>query len=178
MKLLSSTIVSFQVISAQRYGCSAYNADPIVWALSCGAVDYGNVIATNAASASSDGLRVTSFSPLIPNGISVLSENDISGILDDSGNLPVLTAVSLEGSLSTSGSAGTTYSCGSGQVGITSDSLAAAGLSFTGYDVSYSLASAGAASAATAANSCDARAFAPGTYATPLDFGAADRGCY
>ncbi|XP_026332419.1 chorion class B protein M2410-like, partial [Hyposmocoma kahamanoa] len=124
----------------------------------CDVAYYDQIIASNMASASGGGLGVATSSLYAPNGLSVLSENDISGMLDASGHLPVLAAVALEGTLPTSGLAGTTYSCGSDLVGIDSVSLAAAGIDAVDYRGGYN--SAFAANAAAAANAVAAAAAA------------------
>lgn len=127
---------------------------PAIWDPSFGATNNGKIFTSKLSPASGGGFSVTTLSTLKPSGITVHSENEITGILDASGNLPVLAAVTLDGSLPTSGSAGSRYSCGNVQVGISSDSLAAAGLSAT-------IANAALATARAAATN----AFFPGTFA-------------
>ncbi|RVE55264.1 hypothetical protein evm_000162 [Chilo suppressalis] len=67
---------------------------------------------------SSGPLVVTSISPIGPSGIAVASENVIEGVLNVSGQLPYLSAVSFEGVLPTAGSGVATCGCGSGSIGI------------------------------------------------------------
>ncbi|XP_026316341.1 chorion class B protein PC10-like [Hyposmocoma kahamanoa] len=170
--VLCASALFVQTISAECLRAPAWDAwkpapAPIAWTPSCGAAYYDNIIGSNLASASGGGLGVISSSLYAPNGLSVLSENDISGMLDASGNLPVLAAVALEGSLPTSGSAGTTYSCGNELVGIDSESLAVAGIDATGYRTNYGSAFAANAAAAAAANAAAAGAFGHHAYASP-----------
>ncbi|KAJ2938311.1 hypothetical protein O0L34_g13229 [Tuta absoluta] len=87
---------------------------------------------TNLPVASSSGgpFSVTINSAYAPTGLSVVSENTIEGVLDVIGSLPVFAAVALDGNVLSTGAAGTSYSCGNGNVGISSESLAAAGLGY------------------------------------------------
>ncbi|XP_026316358.1 chorion class B protein PC10-like [Hyposmocoma kahamanoa] len=169
MIVLCASALFVQTISAECSRAPAWDAwkpapAPIAWAPSCSAGDYSNIIGSNLASASGGGFGVISSSLYAPSGLTVLSENDISGMLDASGSLPVLAAVALEGSLPTSGSAGATYSCGNELVGIDSDSIAAAGIDAAGYSAGYG-------------SAFGPKAFGPRAYPAP-SFKAAPCGCY
>lgn len=85
---------------------------------------YSNFNPVNVASLSNGGgLVVTSTSPIAPTGLSVLAENlTIEGILNVGGELPLLGIVAVEGNVPAGGQAETTYSCGTGNVGIINDS--------------------------------------------------------
>ncbi|XP_059062447.1 chorion protein ERB.1-like [Achroia grisella] len=75
------------------------------------------------ASLSTGGLLpVTSYSPIVPSGISVLSENVIEGPVAVIGQLPFLSTVSFEGSLASEGASSAGCGCGSnGNIGIISE---------------------------------------------------------
>ncbi|CAG4957720.1 unnamed protein product [Parnassius apollo] len=75
--------------------------------------------------ASGGGFPVASASPIPPVGVSVLSENEIGGILTAVGELPFLGTVGLEGVLPTAGAGAVSYGCGNGAVGIVSEDIAA-----------------------------------------------------
>ncbi|XP_053604056.1 autotransporter adhesin BpaC-like [Plodia interpunctella] len=86
----------------------------------------------NVASVSGGGvLPVTSYSPIAPAGLTVLSDNVIEGTLFVSGDLPFLSAVAFEGGLATAGSGAASCGCGDGSVGIVSEN-AGAGLGLAG----------------------------------------------
>ncbi|XP_022817248.1 chorion class B protein M2410-like [Spodoptera litura] len=70
------------------------------------------------------GFAVSSFSPITPTGITVISENAIEGALAVNGELPFLGAVAVEGALPSAGAGGINYGCGSGAVGIVSEGVA------------------------------------------------------
>ncbi|XP_053621348.1 chorion class CB protein PC404-like [Plodia interpunctella] len=79
----------------------------------------------NLASVSGGGvLPVTSYSPIAPGGLSVLSDNAIEGNLVVTGELPFLSAVAFEGALNTGGAGAASCGCGSGDIGITSENYA------------------------------------------------------
>ncbi|CAG5009960.1 unnamed protein product [Parnassius apollo] len=86
--------------------------------------------------ASGGGFPVASASPIPPVGVSVLSENEIGGILSAFGELPFLGTVGLEGVLPTAGAGAVSYSCGNGAVGIISEDISASTL---GYPVNAGL---------------------------------------
>ncbi|XP_049882460.1 chorion class B protein L11-like [Pectinophora gossypiella] len=125
--------------AVSQCGCGGYSAPSIGLASSglgyggCGAglnnAGLGNIISASAASANGGGLPVTTSSSIAPSTISVVSNNNIEGALAVNGQLPVLAAVALDAQLPTCGSAGTSYSCGDNNVGISSQSLSAAGIS-------------------------------------------------
>ncbi|CAG9784771.1 unnamed protein product [Diatraea saccharalis] len=66
---------------------------------------------------------VNSYSPISPNGITIVSENSIDGYLNVAGKLPYLSVVSFEGALPSTGSGIATCGCGSGGIGIINDGL-------------------------------------------------------
>ncbi|CAG4957775.1 unnamed protein product [Parnassius apollo] len=80
--------------------------------------------------ASGGGFPVASASPIPPVGVSVLSENEIGGILTAVGELPFLGTVGLEGVLPTAGAGAVSYGCGNGAVGIISEDITASGWSY------------------------------------------------
>ncbi|CAG5010003.1 unnamed protein product [Parnassius apollo] len=86
--------------------------------------------------ASGGGFPVASASPIPPVGVSVLSENEITGILSAFGELPFLGTVGLEGVLPTAGAGAVSYGCGNGAVGIISEDISASTL---GYPVNAGL---------------------------------------
>ncbi|XP_068622199.1 chorion class B protein PC10-like [Battus philenor] len=73
---------------------------------------------------SGGGFAVSSASPIPPVGLSVLSENEIGGILAVGGELPFLGTVGLEGALPTAGAGAVSYGCGDGAVGMISEDVA------------------------------------------------------
>ncbi|XP_068622221.1 chorion class B protein Ld10-like [Battus philenor] len=73
---------------------------------------------------SGGGFAVSSASPIPPVGLSVLSENEIGGILAVGGELPFLGTVGLEGALPTAGAGAVSYGCGDGAVGMISEDIA------------------------------------------------------
>ncbi|XP_013200150.2 chorion class B protein M2410-like [Amyelois transitella] len=99
--------------------------------LALGAVNSGAVLNTvanpnyiNVASISGGGvLPVTSYSPIAPSGLTVLSDNVIEGALLVSGELPFLSAVAFEGGLATAGSGAASCGCGDGSIGIVSENV-------------------------------------------------------
>ncbi|XP_014363872.2 chorion class B protein PC10 [Papilio machaon] len=74
---------------------------------------------------SGGGFPTSSASPIPPVGLSVLSENEIGGILAVGGELPFLGTVGLEGALPTAGAGAVSYGCGNGAVGMVSEDIAA-----------------------------------------------------
>ncbi|KAM3955227.1 uncharacterized protein ACR2FA_010889 [Aphomia sociella] len=83
-----------------------------------------NVNYLNLASLSSGGvLPINSFSPIVPAGLTVVSENAIEGPLAIVGQLPFLSAVAFEGALASEGAGAAGCGCGtSGNIGIVSES--------------------------------------------------------
>ncbi|XP_031770366.2 chorion protein ERB.1-like [Galleria mellonella] len=66
---------------------------------------------------------VTSFSSIVPNGITIVSENTIEGPIAVFGQLPFLSAVAFEGTLPSEGASTAACGCGSaGNIGIISES--------------------------------------------------------
>ncbi|CAK1578162.1 unnamed protein product [Parnassius mnemosyne] len=82
--------------------------------------------------ASGGGFPVASASPIPPVGVSVLSENEIAGILAVGGELPFLGTVGLEGVLPTAGAGVVSYGCGNGAVGIISEDIASPAWGYPG----------------------------------------------
>ncbi|KAJ8704487.1 hypothetical protein PYW07_011675 [Mythimna separata] len=123
-------------IVAEEYVLSAGNALP------CGNARVGlasyPAVANSFAPSSGGGFLVQSISPIAPTGITVFSENAIEGALAVNGELPFLSAVTVEGALPSSGAGGINYGCGNGAVGIVSEGISPAapasypsGLGFT-----------------------------------------------
>lgn len=84
--------------------------------------DNGLNLATLAANGC--GFSVQSRSPIIPNGVSVLSENmAIEGPLAVNGQMPFLGTIGVEGALPVSGAGVVSYGCGNGNVGITNEAI-------------------------------------------------------
>lgn len=75
------------------------------------------------APTSGGGFLTTSFSPISPTGIHVVSENAIEGGLFVIGELPFLSAIAFEGALPTAGAGGINYGCGDGATGIVSEGI-------------------------------------------------------
>uniref|UniRef100_A0A2A4JZQ6 Uncharacterized protein n=1 Tax=Heliothis virescens TaxID=7102 RepID=A0A2A4JZQ6_HELVI len=84
--------------------------------------------ANTIAPTTGGGFAVTSYSPIAPSGITVISDNAIEGALAVNGMMPFLGAIALEGALPTAGAGGINYGCGSGAVAIVSEGVANAGL--------------------------------------------------
>ncbi|CAH1642910.1 unnamed protein product [Spodoptera littoralis] len=85
---------------------------------------YTNPGLPNAIPSSGGSFAVSSFSPIAPTGITVISENAIEGALAVNGELPFLGAVAVEGALPSAGAGGINYGCGNGVVGIVSEGVA------------------------------------------------------
>lgn len=122
-----------QTISAYCGAGLAYDA-PLIAAAPCGAAapfaGYGAAAGCGYGLAaiptsSGGGFPVSSASPIPPVGVSVLSENEIGGILAVGGELPFLGTVGLEGALPTAGAGAVSYGCGNGAVGMISEDIAA-----------------------------------------------------
>ncbi|CAH2056299.1 unnamed protein product, partial [Iphiclides podalirius] len=121
-----------QSISAYCGAGLAYEA-PLIAAGPCGAAapwaGYGAAGCGYGLAAiptsSGGGFPVSSASPISPVGVSVLSENEIGGILAVGGELPFLGTVGLEGVLPTAGAGAVSYGCGNGAVGMVSEDIAA-----------------------------------------------------
>ncbi|XP_072937460.1 chorion class B protein Ld34-like [Epargyreus clarus] len=79
------------------------------------------------AASNGPGLAISSASPLIPAGVSVLSENAYEGTLAVGGALPFLGTVAIEGALPTAGAGAVAYGCGNGAVAITAEDAGAYG---------------------------------------------------
>ncbi|KAM3956123.1 uncharacterized protein ACR2FA_009912 [Aphomia sociella] len=92
--------------------------------ISGAALPAANVNYINLASVSGGGvLPINSFSPIVPAGLTVVSENAIEGPLAIVGQLPFLSAVAFEGALASEGAGAAGCGCGtSGNIGIVSES--------------------------------------------------------
>ncbi|XP_072937457.1 chorion class B protein PC10-like [Epargyreus clarus] len=84
------------------------------------------------AASNGPGLAVSSASPLIPAGVSVVSENAYEGALAVGGAVPFLGTVALEGALPTAGAGAIAYGCGNGAVAITAEDAGAYGYGLAG----------------------------------------------
>ncbi|XP_045538584.1 chorion class B protein PC10-like [Papilio machaon] len=119
-----------QTISAFCTGGLGYEA-PLMAAAPFGAgplAGYGAGCGCGLAAvptSSGGGFPTSSASPIPPVGLSVLSENEIGGILAVGGELPFLGTVGLEGALPTAGAGAVSYGCGNGAVGMVSEDIAA-----------------------------------------------------
>ncbi|XP_059062451.1 chorion class CB protein M5H4-like [Achroia grisella] len=72
-----------------------------------------------------DVLPISSFSPIAPAGITVVSQNTIEGPLAVVGQLPFLSAVAFEGALASEGAGAAGCGCGTaGNIGIIKESFA------------------------------------------------------
>lgn len=123
-QLAINRYISFQVVSLQ-----CINSAPINFNAGCGPSFHGpnfpnsglNGFSHNNIGNTYGGVfPISNNSPITPSGISIRSENNIEGALLVTGQLPILAAVAVDGKLPTSGSVGTTYGCGNGNVGIDS----------------------------------------------------------
>ncbi|PZC72313.1 hypothetical protein B5X24_HaOG211324 [Helicoverpa armigera] len=132
--VLCAQAVLIQVIYGQCIGNinNAIAAEEIALAgnrLPCGSTPAGlsgypgsyGLAANSFVPSSGGGFAVTSYSPIAPTGITVVSENAIEGALTVNGELPFLGAVAVDGALPTAGAGGINYGCGSGSVAIVSE---------------------------------------------------------
>ncbi|XP_072937418.1 chorion class B protein PC10-like [Epargyreus clarus] len=131
--ILCAQVLLIQSISAQCIGapwaagpcgapCGAWGAGPYAdWALAP---------AASLAASNGPGVAVATASPLIPAGVSVLSENAYAGELCVGGALPFLGTVAIEGALPTAGAGAVAYGCGNGAVGITAEDIGAVGFGY------------------------------------------------
>ncbi|CAH1642911.1 unnamed protein product [Spodoptera littoralis] len=134
--LLIASALIMKTISAQSIGVSCLNGNAVVAeelalgrALGAGPIVYPGSNAYGLAGngfvpSNGGGFAVSSFSPITPTGITVISENAIEGALAVNGELPFLGAVAVEGSLASAGAGGINYGCGNGAVGIVSEGVA------------------------------------------------------
>lgn len=74
------------------------------------------------------GFQVTSYSPIAPTGLSIVSENIIEVPVFVGGLLPFLSSVALGSSFSSSGLGSISYGCGDEAVGVVSEGPAATGI--------------------------------------------------
>ncbi|XP_072937445.1 chorion class B protein PC401-like [Epargyreus clarus] len=119
-----------QSISGQCIGAAPLLAAPCAAASLLGAPCAGawGVGPAGLAASNGPGLAVSSASPLIPAGVSVMSENAYEGTLAAGGVVPFLGTVALEGVLLTAGAGAIAYGCGNGAVAITAEDIGADGL--------------------------------------------------
>ncbi|XP_026316306.1 chorion class CB protein PC404-like [Hyposmocoma kahamanoa] len=132
--VLCASAIILQTVAAQC--ANSFAPRPFVGPIpniGCGSINYNSPIAAGLTSAKTNAgsFTVTSSSPIAPSGVSVVSEYVIEGPLAVTGELPLLGAIGMDGELPTGGEAGTSYACGS-NVGITSESLANAGVNAYG----------------------------------------------
>ncbi|XP_026332422.1 chorion class CB protein M5H4-like [Hyposmocoma kahamanoa] len=120
--ILCASILLVKIVSIQ-----CINSAPINFNTGCGSSFHGpnfpnsglnGFSYSNAGNTYGGAFPISNNSPISPSGISIISENNIEGALVVTGQLPILAAVAVDGKLPTSGSVGTTYSCGNGNVGI------------------------------------------------------------
>ncbi|XP_068622205.1 chorion class B protein PC10-like [Battus philenor] len=120
-----------QTISAfcNRLGAGLAYEAPLMAAAPFGAATWAGYGAgcglTAVPTSSGGGFTVSSASPIPPDGLSVLSENEIGGILAVGGEVPFLGTVGLEGALPTAGAGAVSYGCGDGAVGMISEDIPA-----------------------------------------------------
>ncbi|CAK1602944.1 unnamed protein product [Parnassius mnemosyne] len=135
--LFCAQVIFVQTISAYCLGNGLAYEVPLAAAAPCAAATapcgglgwagYGAGCGLAAIpTASGGGFPVSSASPIPPVGVSVLSENEIAGILAAGGELPFLGTVGLEGVFPTVGAGAVSYGCGDGAVGIVSEDIAPA----------------------------------------------------
>ncbi|CAG5054969.1 unnamed protein product [Parnassius apollo] len=89
------------------------------------------------AAANGGGFTVISSSPTAPYGVSVASDNEISGILSVIGQLPLLGTALFDGALPTAGTGFVRYGCGYGDVGIVNEDFTGTAL-IQGYGNGFS----------------------------------------
>ncbi|KAH9645965.1 hypothetical protein HF086_014170 [Spodoptera exigua] len=98
---------------AEELALAGNLASNLAYRAGAGFGPYVNPGLPNAISPSSGGsFAVSSFSPIAPTGITVISENAIEGALAVNGELPFLGAVAVEGALPSAGAGGINYGCG------------------------------------------------------------------
>ncbi|XP_013144770.1 PREDICTED: chorion class B protein PC10-like [Papilio polytes] len=96
----------------------------------CGCALAGADSAASAlAAADGGGFAVVSSSPTPPHGVSVVSDNEYSGIVAVAGQLPFLGTTYLEGAVPSAGVGAVAYGCGYGDVAILSEDFAGAAAS-------------------------------------------------
>ncbi|XP_050669014.1 chorion class B protein M2410-like [Leptidea sinapis] len=98
------------------------------------AYEYGAFGQMSPAASRGGPLPVASSSPISPNGVSLLSENAIEGVLGVAGRLPFLGTVALEGALPTAGAGSVAYGSGNGNVGILAEGAPEFGYGYGGYN--------------------------------------------
>ncbi|KAH9645983.1 hypothetical protein HF086_014188 [Spodoptera exigua] len=116
-----------QLLSSRRTGISRQRFSLRSWKTSRPGLSRNNAYGLSGNSfvpSNGGGFAVSSFSPIAPTGITVISENAIEGALAVNGELPFLGAVAVEGALPSAGAGGINYGCGSGAVGIVSEGVA------------------------------------------------------
>ncbi|XP_013166068.1 PREDICTED: chorion class B protein PC10-like [Papilio xuthus] len=117
-------------LSAQQYGGVAWGVQGANPGCGCGA-QLAAVDSAAAALAAADGggFAVMSSSPTPPHGVSVVSDNEYSGIVAVAGQLPFLGTTYLEGAVPSAGAGAVAYGCGYGDVAILSEDFAGAAAS-------------------------------------------------
>ncbi|XP_050359115.1 chorion class B protein M2410-like [Nymphalis io] len=130
---ICASVMVFQIISGQYIGQGVYGNNYYPNAVAA-EINYANnmaygplaseVIPEVGRSFNGGGLKVTSYSPISPTGVTVESDNlMMEGPLAVSGRLPFSGVVSLEGPLPAAGHGAVAYACGDGNVGIVSETI-------------------------------------------------------
>ncbi|XP_045540345.1 chorion class B protein PC10-like [Papilio machaon] len=131
--LVSSLRGQYLPLNGQQYGGALGDAWGVLGAeagCGCGSLLSGADSAAGAlAAADGGGFAVVSSSPTPPYGVSVLSENEYSGIVAVAGQLPFLGTTYLEGAVPSAGAGAVAYGCGYGDVAILSEDFAGAAAS-------------------------------------------------
>nr|XP_026490606.1 chorion class B protein M2410-like [Vanessa tameamea] len=127
-----ASVILFQVTTSQYIGQGIYGnnyANAVAAEMNyANNMAYGplatEVIPEVGRSFNGGGLKVTSYSPISPTGVTVESDNlMMEGPLAVSGRLPFSGVVALEGPLPAAGHGAVAYACGDGNVGIVSETI-------------------------------------------------------
>ncbi|XP_013144772.1 PREDICTED: chorion class B protein PC10-like [Papilio polytes] len=129
---MSSTIAALCVfgclVSSLHGQCVPLSAQQNAWGVrnaGCGCALAGADSAASAlAAADGGGFAVVSSSPTPPHGVSVVSDNEYSGIVAVLGQLPFLGTTYLEGAVPSAGAGAVAYGCGYGDVAILNEDFA------------------------------------------------------
>ncbi|XP_013165726.1 PREDICTED: chorion class B protein PC10-like [Papilio xuthus] len=131
--LVSSLQSQCLPLSSQQYGGvlgSAWGGRSDNAGCGCGTQLAGiDSAAAALAAADGGGFAVVSSSPTPPHGVSVVSDNEYSGIVAVLGQLPFLGTTYLEGAVPSAGAGAVAYGCGGGDVAILSEDFAGAATS-------------------------------------------------
>ncbi|KPJ18477.1 Chorion class B protein PC10 [Papilio machaon] len=126
--LVSSLRGQYLPLNAQQYGVGAWGVRGVDAECGCGTLLTDNA-ASALAAADGGGFAVVSSSPTPPHGVSVVSDNEYSGIVAVVGQLPFLGTTYLEGAVPSAGAGAVAYGCGYGDVAILSEDFAGAAAS-------------------------------------------------